>query len=821
MRLQDAIDFVGTCTSMCPEFEMLEREIQKNIDSLEMNEDGRVDPDRIVKAYRRSAAGNEQPLPSDVRTPECLMSTLDYLLNDILSNHSLDSCHAFVRDRTRSIRQDFTLQNIRNVTAVEVHEKIARFHILCLHEMCEYDEAKFSSQQETEQLRKVLISLMEFYDDLREEGIETENEAEFRAYNLLSHIRDQDMARQAQTLPLHIFQHPYMQRALEFYGLVQRNNEILETSSRRNKPENVPASANFYSRFFKLVADPSTPFLMACMLETHFSEVRKGALKAMNSAYMFKAGGVPAGYIRGVLGYDALEQLLQEAKLYGLVMDMSCGEPTILFGQRHYTAKISVFIEPLSNPPQKKSVLLVEPKKGTNSLSDIIYAEHQDLLLADNDDEEGEVEDNEDEDELIQDVYQIPFKPAIVQPAIPAEPTEEQKQKQAQLEALREKAAAAAAAAAQERERMTALAKKREEQLLRQQREQQERERQERERRELEERKAREKQARLEEEARLEKEARLEAQRIKEKKMEEMRRKAIMSQVSRRYLNELISTYVEGVVKERMTKIMHVKQAIKRRTMPWIERARGRIGKRSRVAAARSKKWKFDRVLTFNNPYSTMARKLKPIPEHCTPAGVQERVKISMEAEQRALKSYQNEMSDDVKHHEHVWKTENFALNIYPRVRDKVVAHYNHHPTPDKPMWQLMIHTEDQELSSSIWFKHKFGLDDEFSRRVERYIGFGVTCRMVTAITDLPYQWVSQTGGIIFSLPEYDVDMHEEQREEYWQKCKQRMDNLTDKLQEMEPQIKIPFIFTFFPSNSSSTESVLSTVKLPKKKQIV
>ncbi|KAI7899182.1 SAC3/GANP/Nin1/mts3/eIF-3 p25 family-domain-containing protein [Cokeromyces recurvatus] len=486
---------------------MVEREIQKNIDTLEMNEQGKPDPNKIVKAYRRSAAGNEQPLPSDVRTPECLVSTLDYLINSIVSNYPLESCHAFVRDRTRSIRQDFTLQNIRDKTAVEVHEKIARFHILCLHEMCEYDEAKFSAQQETEQLRKVLISLMEFYDDLREEGIETENEAEFRAYHLLSHIRDQDMARQVQTLPLYIFDHPYMKRALEFYALVQRNNEILETSSRRNKPENVPASANFYSRFFKMVADPSTPFLMACMLETHFSEIRKGALKAMNASYMFKAGGVNADYIRGVLAYDTLEQLLHEAKLYGLVMDMSYGEPTIMFGQRHYTAKVPVFIEPLSNPPQRKSKLLVEPKKGTKSFNEIIYAEHEDTFMF-SDDDDNSVYDNveDDDDEMLEDnppmsiklPYNVPItlpvssssshplippvsapidkphKHSVVLPIIPpilasknsaVDYIEGQIYTKDQLADIRERAAAAAAAAAKERELLIQLAKKREEQI--------------------------------------------------------------------------------------------------------------------------------------------------------------------------------------------------------------------------------------------------------------------------------------------------------------------------------------------------------------------
>jgi hypothetical protein len=72
-RLEDAVDFRGTCSTKCPEFEMVEREIQNNIDFLECDSHGNPDPTKTVKAYRRSAAGNDQPLPSDVRTPEALM----------------------------------------------------------------------------------------------------------------------------------------------------------------------------------------------------------------------------------------------------------------------------------------------------------------------------------------------------------------------------------------------------------------------------------------------------------------------------------------------------------------------------------------------------------------------------------------------------------------------------------------------------------------------------------------------------------------------------------------------------------------------------
>ncbi len=38
----------------------------------------------------------------------------------------------FVRDRSRSIRQDFTYQGVLDATYVEIHEEIARFRIACI-----------------------------------------------------------------------------------------------------------------------------------------------------------------------------------------------------------------------------------------------------------------------------------------------------------------------------------------------------------------------------------------------------------------------------------------------------------------------------------------------------------------------------------------------------------------------------------------------------------------------------------------------------------------------------------------------------------------
>jgi hypothetical protein len=79
--------------------------------------------------------------------------TLDYLFHVILAQDPLlDHAHPFLRDRTRAVRQDFTIQNDNGPLAVECNERIARFHIYCLFAM--RGRPNFSESQELEQLRK-------------------------------------------------------------------------------------------------------------------------------------------------------------------------------------------------------------------------------------------------------------------------------------------------------------------------------------------------------------------------------------------------------------------------------------------------------------------------------------------------------------------------------------------------------------------------------------------------------------------------------------------------------------------------------------------
>ncbi|TIA92737.1 hypothetical protein E3P99_00468 [Wallemia hederae] len=370
MSLSDAITLRGTCESMCPEFERVEREYQLSLDKYEAitDEQGKptrfADAARTVKTFHRPAAGDEASLPSDVRPPAVLRMTLDYLFHTILARDTdLHDSHHFVRDRTRSIRQDFTLQHIRNDVAIECHERIARYHILCLHELC--DRTGWSDQQEIEQLSKVLLSLTEFYDDWRSAtGEILPNEAEFRAYHLLIHLRDSSTAAAAERLPMELYLSQPIQLALKFHALARRSNEALL----RGRPHNTVSSPNAYSRFFKLIQSSKTPFLMACLLETSFSQIRRGAFKAMRIAYPSKYRPFPVADLVKVLGCDDGEQVAREAENLSLEVERDPTTSAPLAVKVNKQAQVNDAGPTL---PHAKSAL-VTAKRGSMSAQEVI-----------------------------------------------------------------------------------------------------------------------------------------------------------------------------------------------------------------------------------------------------------------------------------------------------------------------------------------------------------------------------------------------------------------------------------------------------------------
>ncbi|EEP79362.1 predicted protein [Uncinocarpus reesii 1704] len=292
--LNRAITPTGTCTDMCPQYERVERIVQKMVDKSEksMNPDTgelEVMETKMIKRFRRSAAGYDEQLPSDIRTPNTLLQTLNYMLRYVITDDDgLGSIHKFVWDRTRSIRNDLSIQQLTQQQDVEIAvkclERIARFHILALHLLSNpANTEQFDHHQEREQLNNTLLSLLYYYDDNRGR-VNFPNEDEFRAYYILFSIHDQrpDLEARVQKWPRELRRSPRIQVALELFAAAGNTWEYQGTLDAR-RPNAI--AQGFYSRFFSLVRSKSVSYLMACIAEIYFNQVRQTAIRSIWKGY--------------------------------------------------------------------------------------------------------------------------------------------------------------------------------------------------------------------------------------------------------------------------------------------------------------------------------------------------------------------------------------------------------------------------------------------------------------------------------------------------------------------------------------------------------
>ncbi|CAK7336409.1 unnamed protein product [Dovyalis caffra] len=109
---------IGTCPFMCPESEMAQRMRLRDLAVFE----------RLHGNPRKTNSALAHMQASDVRPFPVLENTLDYLLN-LLDSTDLpfEVVHDFIFDRTRSIRQDLSMQNIVDDKSIYMYEKMVRF----------------------------------------------------------------------------------------------------------------------------------------------------------------------------------------------------------------------------------------------------------------------------------------------------------------------------------------------------------------------------------------------------------------------------------------------------------------------------------------------------------------------------------------------------------------------------------------------------------------------------------------------------------------------------------------------------------------------
>lgn len=354
VNIKDAVQLVGTCETMCPAKEVEERILQRDISVFETvcGKGSDADPAKAVKKYRRSAAISEEPKPEDIRPPQILMKTMEHLrIICDTKEESFAEIHNFVRDRTRSLRQDFTYQGVRDDTCIKIHEESVRFHILSEHRLAGSDPAVFSSKQNREQLDKCLISLREMYDLRRELNLPTSpNEPEMQAYYMLLQMSGQQTCVQL----------------LKGYSSDVRNSLPIQFALHVVK--SCSNSYWDYVGFFKCLR--AAPYLVACMMYMRSHYMRCQALKIINSSHNSK-DIILVSKLTEIMCFDGDEEAIRFCSKAGFgIRDLDKSEKdapvkAMLMASRLDTDKWDELL------PQKPSAF-VEKKSGTCRPSEII-----------------------------------------------------------------------------------------------------------------------------------------------------------------------------------------------------------------------------------------------------------------------------------------------------------------------------------------------------------------------------------------------------------------------------------------------------------------
>ncbi|KAH9172536.1 SAC3/GANP/Nin1/mts3/eIF-3 p25 family-domain-containing protein [Lactarius sanguifluus] len=275
------------------------REVERKRAIAEGKMDDPLVPKRLDEAitmrYRRDRENNlfnwevrvdHKRAPSDLRPPPVLKRTLDYLFRQLLPTEGFSPTFDFIRDRSRSVRNDFTMQHETGSLAIECHERCARFHILALH-----------FERDQQQLMNTLQSLKEFYEDQRGR-YESPNELEMRIYHRLIHIRDQ-RERHDDISPA-ILNHPVFLLTTKFRQHVQaKSSPITKVSPLVVHEEGMLQFAEL-AALLREQGNRVMVYLVACILERLFG---KDTIEDIES---IRAGIAIPDIIDGVLSDEAV-----------------------------------------------------------------------------------------------------------------------------------------------------------------------------------------------------------------------------------------------------------------------------------------------------------------------------------------------------------------------------------------------------------------------------------------------------------------------------------------------------------------------------------
>jgi len=240
----------------------------------------------LEKNYLRLTSA---PDPSTIRPLSVLHKTLELLKKKWTEEQNYN----YICDQFKSLRQDLTVQRIKNDFAVEVYEIHARI-ALEKGDLGEYNQC----QSQLKQLYKLGFN---------------GHEMEFTAYRLLYYVHTlnpKDINTLISELTPEQKEHEFIKHALDVRTAVANGN---------------------YHKFFYLYLNP--PHNMACYLMDHFVErERIKALKVMTKAYL----SLNVSFITEELGFENEEECLKLLKSLNCPIKKEKGKGYIIPGKQSY-----------------------------------------------------------------------------------------------------------------------------------------------------------------------------------------------------------------------------------------------------------------------------------------------------------------------------------------------------------------------------------------------------------------------------------------------------------------------------------------------------
>lgn len=151
---------VGKCEKFCPANEYRLRVRERLVHKFESSKNGY----QLVKQFSRPAAGQKCPGDKDVRSPECLVRCVRYLVTTVMqaevARADITDVYDFVFDRLRAVRQDLVLQ-----AAVPAQDQVfilgvcVRFHVVMGHLLARHASfsAHINSQHQLDCVKSCLL----------------------------------------------------------------------------------------------------------------------------------------------------------------------------------------------------------------------------------------------------------------------------------------------------------------------------------------------------------------------------------------------------------------------------------------------------------------------------------------------------------------------------------------------------------------------------------------------------------------------------------------------------------------------------------------